>query len=76
MNTNFKRLVEHFGSQATTAGALNVKQGTVSGWVRGLHGCSAEVALRAEMLTDGKIRARDLRPSLTGTISEAPRDPP
>jgi DNA-binding transcriptional regulator YdaS (Cro superfamily) len=64
MNTNFKKLVEHFGSQSATATALNVKQGSVSGWVRGLHGCSAEVALRAEIVTGGKILARDLRPSL------------
>ncbi|WP_033901835.1 Cro/CI family transcriptional regulator [Pseudomonas sp. FH1] len=64
MNTTFKKLVEHFGSQSATAAALKVKQGSVSGWVRGLHGCSAEVALRAEILTGGKILARDLRPSL------------
>lgn len=64
MNTNFKKLVEHFGSQSATATALKVKQGSVSGWVRGLHGCSAEVALRAEIVTGGKILARDLRPSL------------
>jgi DNA-binding transcriptional regulator YdaS (Cro superfamily) len=70
MNIHFKKLVEHFGSQAATAAALNVKQGSVSGWVRGLHGCSAEVALRAEVLTEGKILARDLRPSLSGQVSE------
>lgn len=64
MNSNFKKLVEHFGSQSATAAALKVKQGSVSGWVRGLHGCSAEVALRAEIVTGGKILARDLRPSL------------
>ncbi|WP_072392624.1 Cro/CI family transcriptional regulator [Pseudomonas sp. NFACC09-4] len=64
MNTTFKKLVEHFGSQSATATALNVKQGSVSGWIRGRHGCSAEVALRAEIVTEGKILARDLRPSL------------
>lgn len=76
MNTNFKKLVEHFGSQAATAAALNVKQGSVSGWVRGLHGCSAEVALRAEMLTGGQILARDLRPSLPDQITETDPDSP
>ena len=65
MNATFKKLVEHFGSQAATAAALEVKQGSVSGWIRGLHGCSAEVALRAERLTKGAIRASDLRPSLS-----------
>lgn len=64
MNVEFVKLVEHFGSQLKTANALRVKQGSVSGWVRGVHGCSAEVALRAEALTDGKIMASDLRPSL------------
>lgn len=65
MNATFKQLVAHFGSQAETAKALKVKQGSVSGWVRGLHGCSAEVALRAERITGGKIKAADLRPSLS-----------
>lgn len=65
MNLKFKKLVEHFGSQSATAAALDVKQGSVSGWVRGIHGCSAEVALRAERLTNGEIRAVELRPSLS-----------
>lgn len=64
MNTTFEKLVEHFGSQQATAIALGVKQGTVSGWVRGLHGCAAEVAMRAEIITNGAIKARDLRPSI------------
>jgi DNA-binding transcriptional regulator YdaS (Cro superfamily) len=64
MTNSFEKLVEHFGSQTATAAALGVKQGTVSGWVRGLHGCAAEVAMRAEILTSGAIKARDLRPSI------------
>lgn len=64
MNVKFKKLVEHFGSQSATAAALDVKQGSVSGWVRGVHGCSAEVAMLAERLTNGEIRAVELRPSL------------
>jgi DNA-binding transcriptional regulator YdaS (Cro superfamily) len=64
MNNIFKKLVAHFGSQTATAAALDVKQGTVSGWVRGLHGCSAEAALKAEMVTQGKFLARELRPGL------------
>lgn len=63
MNVKFKKLVEHFGSQSATAAALDVKQGSVSGWVRGVHGCSAEVAMLAERLTNGEIRAVELRPS-------------
>ncbi|MDQ3203067.1 MAG: helix-turn-helix domain-containing protein [Pseudomonadota bacterium] len=64
MKNPFEKLVEHFGSQNATAVALGVKQGTVSGWVRGLHGCAAEVAMRAEIITSGAIKARDLRPSI------------
>lgn len=64
MTNSFEKLVEHFGSQTATAAALGVKQGTVSGWVRGLHGCAAEVAMRAEIITNGAIKARDLRPSI------------
>lgn len=65
MNESLKNLVKHFGSQDATATALNVKQGTVSGWVRGVHGCSAEVAMRAERITNGLFKAVDLRPSLS-----------
>lgn len=65
MNESLKNLVKHFGSQDATAAALNVKQGTVSGWVRGVHGCSAEVAMRAERITNGLFKAVDLRPSLS-----------
>lgn len=64
MKSPFEKLVEHFGSQNATAAALGVKQGTVSGWVRGIHGCTAEVAMRAEILTAGAIKARDLRPGI------------
>ncbi|WP_025126448.1 Cro/CI family transcriptional regulator [Pseudomonas sp. PH1b] len=64
MNKYFDALVKHFGSQQTTAEALGVKQGTVSGWVRGLHGCTAEIAIKAEIATNGAIKARDLRPSI------------
>ena len=66
MKNPFEKLVEHFGSQNATASALGVKQGTVSGWVRGVHGMAAEVAMRAEIVTNGEIKARDLRPSIPG----------
>lgn len=65
MNDSLKKLVEHFESQQAAAKALNVKQGTVSGWVRGIHGCSAETALLAERVTNGLFKAVDLRPSLS-----------
>ena len=39
------RLVRYFGTQDKTAEALNVKQGTVNGWVNGKHGIAAHVAM-------------------------------
>lgn len=64
MKTPIQRLIDHFGSQQATAAALGVKQGTVSGWSRSVHGVSAEVALRAESLTRGEVKAIELRPTL------------
>lgn len=60
----FSKLIKHFKTQQATAEALGVKQGSVSGWVRGLHGCSAVIAIRAEKRTNGKIKAEDLCPEL------------
>lgn len=54
-----KNLIAHFGSQASTAEALNVKQPTVSAWLRGTHGISALTALRIERVTEGKFKAVD-----------------
>lgn len=60
----FERLVNHFGGQVKTADALGVKQGSVSGWVRGKHGMSPVTAIRAEHVTDGAFKAADLCPPL------------
>lgn len=68
MTNVFSDLAKHFGGQVATAIALGVTQGTVSGWIRGVHGCSADVALIAERKTGGKFLAQQLRPSL----AEAP----
>jgi len=64
MKSPIQRLIDHFGSQQATAAALGVKQGTVSGWSRSVHGVSAEVAIRAEIVTRGVIKAVELRPTL------------
>lgn len=64
MKSPIEKLIEHFGSQQATAAALGVKQGTVSGWARGIHGVSAEVALQAEIVTKGAVKALELRPSI------------
>lgn len=65
----YKELVSYLGGQGCTASKLGVSQGTVSGWVRGIHGCSAEVALLAEKVTLGKFPAVLLRPSLHSSSS-------
>ena len=65
MSAIFKELVAFFGGQIRTGAALGVSQGTVSGWVRGVHGCSAEVAILAEEKTAGIFKACQLRTSLT-----------
>lgn len=62
--STFQSLVGFFGNQIKTAELLKVDQATVSGWVRGKHGMSPAVALRAEKLTDGKFTAAQLCPSV------------
>lgn len=62
--STFQSLVGHFGTQIKTAELLKVDQATVSGWVRGKHGMSPAVALRAEKLTGGKFTAAQLCPSV------------
>lgn len=60
----FQSLVSHFGTQIKTAECLKVDQATVSGWVRGKHGMSPAVALRAAKLTGGRFTAAELCPSV------------
>ncbi|WP_447896020.1 Cro/CI family transcriptional regulator [Vreelandella sp. GE22] len=64
MSTIFSSLVDHFGGQQSTAKALGVNQGAVSNWVRGKHGMSPAVALRAEELTEGRFKRYQLCPSV------------
>lgn len=56
----YTKLVGHFGSQGKTANALKVGQATVSGWVSGAHGMSAKTAFKAEQVTKGKFKAKNL----------------
>ncbi|WP_411572245.1 YdaS family helix-turn-helix protein [Vreelandella titanicae] len=67
--STFQNLVGFFGTQIKTAELLKVDQATVSGWVRGKHGMSPAVALRAEKLTNGRFTAAQLCPSV---FSEPP----
>ncbi|KJZ10433.1 regulatory protein [Halomonas sp. S2151] len=66
MESLFTQLVDHFGTQTKAAEALGVDQTTISGWVRGKHGMSPAVALRAEKLTSRKFKAADLCPAVFG----------
>ena len=59
-----QRLINFFGNQSKTAQALNVKQGTVSGWLTCKHGVGELSALKAEVLTGGEVKAHELCPSL------------
>lgn len=68
MKNIFTQLVAYFGGQVATAKALGVTQGTVSGWIRGVHGCSAEKALLIQLRTSGQFLAADLRPSLAESL--------
>ncbi|MDV2468871.1 hypothetical protein QR674_07725 [Acinetobacter chinensis] len=64
MQTLYKKLVAHFGSQIQTASALQVSQANVSGYVSGRWNMSEIVAMRAELATSGKFKAVELCPSL------------
>jgi|GEM_PF-1061247 len=66
-----EKLIDHFGTQAKTAKALQVEQPTVSNWLRGIHGVSVEHALRAELATGGAVKAVDLCPKLAGLYGDA-----
>lgn len=68
MNEIFNDLVKFFGGQVATAKALGVTQGTVSGWVRGIHGCSADMALIIQAKTHGRFAASSVRPSLAESL--------
>ncbi len=71
MDNVFEQLVEFFGGQTATGSALEVNQSTVSNWVRGKHGMSPVVALRAERVTGGKFTAAQLCPEVFGTAAAA-----
>lgn len=68
MGNIFIDIVEYFGGQVATAKSLGVTQGTVSGWVRGIHGCSAEIALLIQDRTSGRFSATTIRPSLASAL--------
>jgi DNA-binding transcriptional regulator YdaS (Cro superfamily) len=66
-----KKLIEHFGGQQAAARALKVSQPTISNLLRGIHGASATLALRAERVAGGLVRAEDLCPKLAELFEAA-----
>jgi len=63
------QLVAEFGGVSKAAKALGVAQATVTGWRLGHHGMRAGTAIRAERLTEGRVKAQDLCPELAGFTS-------
>lgn len=61
-------LIRHFGSQVKLAEKLNLKQGTITGWLNKKHGISEINALKIEKITDGKFKATDLCPRLVDVM--------
>lgn len=63
-NPAVDRLVAEFGGVGKTAKALGVAQATVTGWRLGHHGMRAGMAIKAERLTAGRVKAGELCPEL------------
>ncbi|WP_444914657.1 helix-turn-helix transcriptional regulator [Microbulbifer sp. TRSA007] len=66
-----RKLIKHFGSQKAAAKALRISQPTISNLLNGNHGASAELALRAELVAGGVVRAVDLCPKLARLFEAA-----
>jgi len=64
MNEAIDRAIKVFGSQAAMASALDVKQPTISEWLRGERQVPAERCPQIERATSGAVRCEDLRPDV------------
>ena len=65
----FERAVDHFGSQAKLAEALNVEPMAVTHWKR--RGLPPQRAVEIENVTDGTVTRYDLLPELFGCAPPA-----
>ena len=63
-NNPYEALVSYFGNQHKTAEALGCSQPGVWKWVQGKANMSAPLALKAERITKGEIKAVDHCPAL------------
>lgn len=61
---NYEQLVSRFGTQQQLADALGCKQPSVWKWLQGKSFMSADLAIKAQKLTNGEIKAVDLCPKL------------
>lgn len=64
LHESYSQLVTRFGGQQKTAEALGCTQPSVWAWLQGKANMSAPLALKAERLTNGEIKAVDLCPAL------------
>jgi DNA-binding transcriptional regulator YdaS (Cro superfamily) len=58
------RAIECLGSQEQLAKAIDLTQAAISQYVTGNKRPSAEVAIRIEDVTEGLVRAEELRPDI------------
>lgn len=61
---HYQQLASHFGTQQKLATALGCSQPSVWKWLSGKAYMSAHMALKAERLTHGEIKAVNLCPKL------------
>lgn len=64
MNNEVRKLIDYFGSQVATATALNRTQTLISKLLNNKAKVSPLLALKAEKITGGEIKAIDLCPKL------------
>lgn len=60
----YEKLVEFLGGQTETAKVLLIKQPSVNAWLKGKNLMSEVVAMRAQRVTKGRFKAKELCPSL------------
>lgn len=74
MSNPYERLINYFGGQHATAKALQCTQPSVWAWTVGKTNMSATLAIKAEYLTKGEIKASELCPSLAKITELTPSD--
>ena len=59
----FNNVINHFGNVTKTASALNVSIQAVCFWRDGKRNISAEKCSEIELVTNGEVTRKDLRPN-------------